>query len=416
MTECSICCELCKNFIICPNCSHIFCINCQRKFAKDECINCHITLTHKFLVEHLGKNFINDIIKPHIIEKLMIEQKNMLKYVQPLAEWEKQSRIEMKKKRFGIRPELPPRPTINKTMQNDLSIFQCPIPNCRGFVEKGSCSLCHAVICMRCHEKQDENHVCKVENLQSLALLSGDSKPCPRCCALIFRIEGCNHMFCTNCHTYFDWQSGQVTGANTNSHYLGLKMFSENIPLRDIKENSKQNNCDDVIEFSVYRDGVPKQLITDITNIMPELLYCLWEDSNSVRLAKKHYYNERDIVQKHSYSEEEFQIKFLLGDIDEKYWARLVYQLYCKKNLNLLYAEVLNIYLSVVDSYQKELVIKNNNDITVRKDCDQKQMLINYGRLVDLSNKSFESIQEQYGGNLHHIRHPSESQNNPPFI
>ena len=47
-----------------------------------------------------------------------------------------------------------------------------------------------------------------------------DSKPCPNCYIPIFKLSGCNQMFCTNCHVVFDWISLKIDkGPVHNQHF-----------------------------------------------------------------------------------------------------------------------------------------------------------------------------------------------------
>lgn len=72
----------------------------------------------------------------------------------------------------------------------------CPAPECRGFLSsQWKCGLCSVWVCPDCHEiiGQDKNveHTCHPDNIASAKLLEKDSKPCPKCASMIFKIEGC---------------------------------------------------------------------------------------------------------------------------------------------------------------------------------------------------------------------------------
>lgn len=73
----------------------------------------------------------------------------------------------------------------------------CPADDCRGFLStQWKCGLCDARVCKECHEiKQigdtETEHTCKPESIETAKLLAKDTKACPKCAALIFKIEGC---------------------------------------------------------------------------------------------------------------------------------------------------------------------------------------------------------------------------------
>ena len=60
--------------------------------------------------------------------------------------------------------------------------YKCPIENCNGFLnEDWVCGICENKICKHCMEKEEEGHVCKESNIETVKLLKKDSKPCPKC-------------------------------------------------------------------------------------------------------------------------------------------------------------------------------------------------------------------------------------------
>lgn len=105
----------------------------------------------------------------------------------------------------------------------------CPADGCRGFLSsQWKCGLCDVWACPECHEiigkdKKTAEHMCKQENIESARLIAKDSRPCPNCASLIFKIEGCDQMFCVQCHTAFSWRTGNIErGAIHNPHYYDI--------------------------------------------------------------------------------------------------------------------------------------------------------------------------------------------------
>jgi hypothetical protein len=57
--------------------------------------------------------------------------------------------------------------------------------------------------------------------VKSIKLLKKDTKPCPKCNTMIYKIDGCSQMWCTVCHTTFDFNTGMIeTGRIHNPHYI----------------------------------------------------------------------------------------------------------------------------------------------------------------------------------------------------
>jgi hypothetical protein len=71
--------------------------------------------------------------------------------------------------------------------------------------------------------KLKNNHECKQEDIDSVKEIRNHSRPCPSCKSRIFRISGCDTMWCTRCNTGFNWRTGLViTDARDlhNPHYI----------------------------------------------------------------------------------------------------------------------------------------------------------------------------------------------------
>jgi hypothetical protein len=104
-------------------------------------------------------------------------------------------------------------------------IMKCPASECRGFLSTAyKCGTCQLWACPDClvvkGEEKDEQHTCDPGQKESVALIIKESKGCPKCGQRISKIDGCDQMWCTDCHTAFSWTTGQiVNGVVHNPHY-----------------------------------------------------------------------------------------------------------------------------------------------------------------------------------------------------
>lgn len=108
-------------------------------------------------------------------------------------------------------------------------VRRCPADGCKGFLNHvWHCTLCDNWTCSHCHEVKGHNknasHTCKPENVETAKLLAKDTKPCPKCSVMIHKISGCSQMFCTCCHTAFNWTTLQIDqGHIHNPHYFEMR-------------------------------------------------------------------------------------------------------------------------------------------------------------------------------------------------
>lgn len=107
-------------------------------------------------------------------------------------------------------------------------VRQCPIEDCRGFLDgTWTCGVCSKEFCDACGEELTEGHACDKDLVETMKLIKKDTKPCPKCATMIHKIDGCAQMWCTHCHTAFDWRTGTIeVGRIHNPHFLQFKKRS----------------------------------------------------------------------------------------------------------------------------------------------------------------------------------------------
>jgi len=103
-------------------------------------------------------------------------------------------------------------------------VRKCPNTggNCQGFLnEEFYCGLCKNTYCNQCNELVEDGHECDPDAKASIALIRRDTKPCPKCGTFIHKLSGCTQMWCPDCHTAFNFNTGAIEmGRIHNPHYL----------------------------------------------------------------------------------------------------------------------------------------------------------------------------------------------------
>lgn len=135
--------------------------------------------------------------------------------------------------------------TIKEKEKKEKRAFIKPCPNkdCRGFLStQWNCELCKVKVCKDCHEIKEESvndnetehksrvseqnsshstHVCLKENIETAKMLMKETRACPKCGVRIYKIDGCDMMWCTHCNTAFSWTTGKIETRNIhNPHYF----------------------------------------------------------------------------------------------------------------------------------------------------------------------------------------------------
>lgn len=256
MSKCIVCDEKYNNSthlcVKCEYCQFETCRTCCEQYVSNEgaikCMNkdkndkgeliCDKQWTRRYLAKYMTKQFmIKDYKK--IREKIVRDSEfAKLPETMPYVEAEmKSDKIKEKiveinntiqqlfqKKNAAVLALNTLGTRLTNTMNTNIFTRSCPAENCRGFLNSSwKCGLCSVYTCKECYILKyiDPNveHVCKPDDIATASLLSKDTKQCPKCSTGIFKIDGCDQMWCTQCHTAFSWKTGRVEKTIHNPHY-----------------------------------------------------------------------------------------------------------------------------------------------------------------------------------------------------
>lgn len=259
MTDCcSVCCEnysgLKRKKITCNSCEFEACRECVSRFLlegtiESKCMNCKKPWDRRVLATQFSKAFVNGPVKEKREHDLFETEKALLPETQPYAMIRKDLAVVNKEikeltyrlallteQRRRLEAGIPSSEHMKKAAIARLTL-KCPAMGCRGFVdhETMQCGVCETYVCKECHEPlgqsdgqgnslgqdQGHGHTCDPGTVETVKLLKKDTKNCPKCGVGIHKIEGCDQMYCTQCHTAFSWRTGEIVigGRIHNPHY-----------------------------------------------------------------------------------------------------------------------------------------------------------------------------------------------------
>jgi len=129
---------------------------------------------------------------------------------------------------------------INKVNRGNANVMNALENNkrCVGFLCKGlmilgksgrddearwSCGKCMKEYCKACEKEATPNHVCKKEDVESVAIVSSMVK-CPVCKLPVVKSHGCNNITCAVCRTNFDYITGKPSQAGNHTNDAPIKM------------------------------------------------------------------------------------------------------------------------------------------------------------------------------------------------
>ena len=235
-SDCDICCETFTNIkrkrITCKKCDLHACIGCVKNYllSKKEphCMKCKMAWTDNYCEEMLG-SFMHKDYRKYQKDLLWEMQKARMPETMPAVEREVKIRG-MRNELRGMKERINELGKLMEDMIYDARVLErninlgnvdgstveemekkkrefiraCPMNNCNGFLSsQWKCGVCEVYVCKECFEvigkDKDAEHTCDPNTLASAKLLKKETKPCPSCSAAIYKISGCDQMWCTQC-------------------------------------------------------------------------------------------------------------------------------------------------------------------------------------------------------------------------
>lgn len=219
-------------------------------------------------------------------------------------------------------------------------IMKCPASECRGFLSTAyKCGTCQMWACPDClvvkGAEKDAEHACDPGQKESVALIIKESKSCPKCGERIGKIDGCDQMWCTECHTAFSWATGQeVNGVIHNPHYYEF--------LRKMGNGTAPRNAGDVPCGGVpYYTNIQRAIgrIGHITQREVMIIHRLTAEITDQRIQMyQGYFNVED--------NGDLGVKYLMHEMDKPAMKTELARRELKRNKHLAIRAVLEMFVN----------------------------------------------------------------------
>ena len=411
--QCNVCVEN-LNFssriaVECGFCSYTACKSCYKRYFTDSyenphCMSCKKEWDYKFLIDKFDRRFIDTKYKKHRENILIDRERGLMIATQPLVEREilnEQKQLQIKQLQLQ-RMELSRQENqilasmiTHSNAERKQFIRKCTKQDCRGFLSsQWKCGLCESWSCPECHDLiglVKENHVCHPDTLATAKLIDQDTKTCPKCSTGIFKIDGCDMMFCVECHTSFSWRTGKIeTGVIHNPHYFEWLQKSGTAIERNPNEIRCGREIDQYFITHVLRPNVVRfksvldeKQTRDIENRSINLIHMRAIDLESFSVDNIH-----DNV--------DLRILYMRNKINEDDFKRILQQ---REKRNTKKKEFFNIF-SMFINCQTEMMYR-----IVERDQNPKNIILESNNLLIYTNECLLSLASVYKSNPLVISH-----------
>lgn len=373
--ECTVCCERYNKSSHLPvtcefaDCQYKACKECVRSYLltttnEPHCMNCNKGWSEKSLLV-LNRNWLTDVYKGHR-QKLLVdvelsripetmqlaenykavkrEEEEITALRVQLAELKKQehevySRIYQRQEKIRV---LKGGATAAAAAEKKVFFMPCPAEACRGMLSSQyKCGICELFTCPDCHEiigmHKTDAHTCNADNVASAEAIKKETRQCPGCHNRIYRVEGCSQMWCTGCHTAFDWNTGKkvVSEILHNPHWLEYQRKTNGGAAAPRAPGDVP--CGGLITYTDLRSIVSKlpERSSKYTRAAVESIFYVVQDytNNIVRQTRT------ALQRTHNYEEQ--RVKYILGEMTKKELETLIFRNDRSRRKN---TEVLHIY------------------------------------------------------------------------
>lgn len=416
--DCDVCCETKLSTVVCPYCSYSACEMCYHRViltsvTKPSCVSCKKQFNDDFFFQNFSESFVKKKYKKHREQILFKMEESLLPETQPFVERiKRQNNLkielldiqkqmnELKEKQRKIKEQIMELNDLDfedvKDEDEKEKIVVCPCPSndCRGFLNsKYKCGICGIKACSECREIKEKEHKCDQDTVKTVEELKKNCRNCPNCMTPIYKISGCDQMFCVKCKVAFDWKTGKIeTGLIHNPHYFEYLQANGGLP-----RNPHARECGGLVDYgSVF----------SVIRSLSDLHYSSIGDRyrNMLHIQEVTLRDLPTVMDNNS--NRDLRIEYLMKKIDKEDFMKKLQKRDHDKTKFIEYRFIIEMYYNV----SKDLLTKFIDDCSggysySEKYSENAQKFIEEElKIREYSNESIEKLKKKYGSrSIHHI-------------
>jgi hypothetical protein len=274
-------------------------------------------------------------------------------------------------------------------------IMPCTNTDCRGYLSSHyKCELCEHHTCSKCFEliglnKEESGHECKPENVESAEFIKKQSKPCPCCGTRISKIDGCDQMWCTQCHKAFSWNTGKVvTGVIHNPHFYQYQRENGGGAMARNPGDVVCGGLPDVREINLR---VIRSKIT-VQTPLTDALYCIHRLQGHFTQL---FIEPLRVKLRGEQNFEKERIQYILKEISREELATKIIRKDNARKKETALIHVCELFTTVaIDMFQKIILSEKDGDYFAE---ELKLRISEYDNLRQYCNEHFKEISMLYG-------------------
>ena len=288
--------------------------------------------------------------------------------------------------------------------EDKIVVCPCPSNDCRGFLNsKYNCGICGVKACRECREIKEKEHKCNPDTIKTVEELKKNCRNCPNCMISIYKISGCDQMFCVKCKVAFNWVSGKIeTGLVHNPHYFEWLKDSGGV----VPRNPHARECGGLPDYhSIFLSIRELSQSSSLGGTIGETYYniILERYRNMLHIQEVTLVNLPTVMDNNS--NRDLRIDYLMKKIDKEDFMKKLQKREHDKTKFIEYRFIIEMYYNVSKDLLNKFIEDGRRSTGLNIFSYSQKFIEEELKVREYSNECIEKLKKKYGSRAIHPIH-----------